>query len=162
MKRTRLILPVLLFTMFQSAAQDLKHQMISSQGASVETESGIRITQTIGQQSITGNSSGDVIVQQGYQQSFWKILVSQNTIDTNVIKLYPNPASDILYVHFGALTDLPIHLSLFDINGRLVFNQNLRIENSQISIDVSSLDMGMYLIELKGAKLNYYSKILVD
>lgn len=162
MKHTSLTLLVFFFTILNSVAQDLKHQMISAQGASVVTASGIRITQTIGQQSITGNSLGDVVVQQGYQQSFWKILVSQNTIDTNTIKLYPNPASNILYVHFGELTDLPIHLTLFDLNGRLVFNRNLRIENSQISIDVSSLDMGMYLVKIKGTKLNYYSKILVD
>jgi hypothetical protein len=161
MKLTPLTLLVLLFTILDSSSQDLKHQMISAQGAAVVTESGIRITQTIGQQSITGNSSGDVVVQQGYQQSFWKIIMSQNAIDTNFIKLYPNPVSDILYVHFGTLTDLPIHLTLFDLNGRLVFNRNLRIENHQITIDVSSLDTGMYLIKIKGAKLNYYSKILV-
>lgn len=161
MKLTFLALFILLFNTLNSLSQDLKHQMISSQGASVSTESGLRITQTIGQQSISGNSIGGVVVQQGYQQSFWKILMSQNAIDTKGIKLYPNPASDILYVHFGTLNDLPIHLTLFDLNGRLVFDRNIKIENYQININVSSLVAGMYLIKIKGAKLNYYSKILV-
>jgi hypothetical protein len=152
----------LFFTSLDISAQHLKHQMISSLGSSSSTETGIRVTQTIGQQSITGNSSGDLIVQQGYQQSFWKTLVLQNTINTNSIKLYPNPASDILHFNFGDLTDLPLNLTLFDLNGRLVFNQNLKIENFQITIDVSNLETGIYLVKIKGVQLNYYSKILVN
>ncbi|WP_213520432.1 T9SS type A sorting domain-containing protein [Nonlabens sp.] len=162
MKSTPFLTLILFSIFFDLSAQDLKRQMISSQGASVVTTSGIRVMQTIGQQSTTGSSSGDLIVQQGYQQSFWKILLSQNEINTNAIKLYPNPASEYLYVHFGELTQLPLQLTLFDLNGRLVYSESLQIENFQISIDVSDLDTGMYLVQLKGSKLNYYSKILVN
>ena len=51
-------------------AQQLRHQMISSQGTSITTASGLIVKQTVGQQSVSGNSPGDIIVQQGFQQSY--------------------------------------------------------------------------------------------
>ncbi|MFY9280865.1 MAG: hypothetical protein WAO92_02560, partial [Bacteroidia bacterium] len=56
-------------------AQQLHHQMISSQGVSTTTSSGLIVKQTVGQQSVSGNSQGDVIVQQGFQQNYWQELL---------------------------------------------------------------------------------------
>ena len=51
-------------------AQILHHQMISSQGASVQLENGMKITQTIGQLSINGNLNADYLKgTQGFQQA---------------------------------------------------------------------------------------------
>lgn len=146
----------------QVSAQEIGRQMISSQGASITTASGLKVTQTIGQQSTIGSSTGSVIVQQGYQQSYWQSYIQKTTNTINNIKLYPNPASDILNFNFGDITNLPITILLYDVNGRLVYNQKLQVINSKLSIDVSKLNAGMYLVKLQGANLNYYSKILVN
>lgn len=144
------------------SAQDLKRQMISAQGASVTTATGLIVTQTVGQQSVTGSATGNNIVQQGYQQSFWKSLVAQNTNTIGRIKLYPTPVTDILHLEFSNITNLPLNVKIYDLNGRLVYSQNLQIKNSNLIIDVNELNAAMYLIILKGTNLNYHSKLLVN
>ena len=89
-------------------AQQLHHQMISSQGASTTTSSGFIIKQTVGQQSVSGNSQGDIIVQQGFQQTYWQeLLKTAMTIQgsgwvylskSGLLKITPNQSykTDIL------------------------------------------------------------------
>jgi hypothetical protein len=57
-----------LFTFALAFMGVLHHQMISSQGKSSVLSNGIRVKQTIGQQSVSGNSKGDYIVQQGFHK----------------------------------------------------------------------------------------------
>ena len=69
----------------------LHHQMISSHGSTNTTSEGFVITQTIGQQSITGNSEvAGLVYGQGFQQSIWTRLINSN--DQNFMaEYYPNP-----------------------------------------------------------------------
>jgi hypothetical protein len=60
--------------------QVLHHQMISSQGKSSVLSNGIRVKQTIGQQSVSGNSKGDYIVQQGFQQNRWTKILAETQL----------------------------------------------------------------------------------
>jgi len=53
-------------------AQQLHHQMISTQGTSIKTAAGLIVKQTVAQKSVTGNSQDDIIVQKGFQQSYWQ------------------------------------------------------------------------------------------
>jgi hypothetical protein len=54
--------------------------MISSQGKSSVLSNGIRVKQTIGQQSVSGNSKGDYIVQQGFQQNRWTKILAETQL----------------------------------------------------------------------------------
>ena len=56
---------IVLFFLFvvSASAQSLHHQMISAQGGGVVTNSGITVNYTVGQQSVTGTSSGTYVVQ---------------------------------------------------------------------------------------------------
>ena len=58
-----------LFTLF-TFSQEIQREVISSQGESVQLDSGIYVTQTIGQHSVASYSIDNLTVQQGYQQSF--------------------------------------------------------------------------------------------
>ena len=57
------------------------------------------------------------------------------------IKVYPNPANDILTLNIGDLKN--IQLELFDISGRKLFLQT--VNTNQENIDVSSLAYGVYI-----------------
>jgi hypothetical protein len=149
-------LPSLLF------CQTFHHQMISSQGASVTTTTGLKVNQTIGQQSVIGNSTGGIVVQQGYQQSFWQSRLSNSVNLIKDIKIYPNPVSDILNINFTNIPNTPLNVILFDVRGRLIYSQNHNIENSRLTLDVSKFRMGLYLVHLKGASVDYYTKIIIN
>lgn len=142
-------------------AQSVSRQMISSQGASITTSTGLKVTQTIGQQSATGNSKGDVIVQQGFQQSFWRTHLASSTNSNINVKTYPNPVTDFLNFEFLDFYNQKLTIAIFDINGRLVYNRNLKVEDSLFTLNLSKLEAGKYLIRLTGLNLSYYTKIIM-
>jgi hypothetical protein len=144
--------------------QVLHHQMLSSQGKSTKIASGLLINQTVGQQSITGSSSNkNYLLMQGFQQSLWSKYIASNNgdgIDSFTITTYPNPFTETVNFEFSKpITDF-ISISVFDILGRLVNEQQEKATNNILTIDLGSLPTSEYLIRLNANNLNYYTKII--
>ena len=142
-------------------SQELHHEMISSQGKNVELESGIYVTQSIGQQSITGNvnnSSNKII--QGYQQVYWKNLIASTSPVSINITFYPNPVTDIINFNFSNLETSKVNVMIFDYSGRNLANSEIDIAAFKSVLDVSMLPSGSYLIYLHNNKINFYTKII--
>lgn len=154
---------LLLFTItFQG--QVLHHQMISSQGISTKMPDGLTIKQTIGQQSITGSSSNkDYVVMQGFQQSYWSKYIASNKIDViqgiNTIA-FPNPFTETINFQFSKPVTEEISIFIFDILGRLVYEQRKKIDNDLLTLDLTKLPTSEYLVRLNTINLNYYTKII--
>ena len=70
MKKIKIKLFITIIFPLTIISQEIQREMISSQGESVELDSGIYVTQTIGQHSVASYSIDNLTVQQGYQQSF--------------------------------------------------------------------------------------------
>lgn len=154
---------LLLFTV-TFHGQTLHHQMLSSQGLSTKTTNGLLVKQTVGQQSITGSSTNkDYVVIQGYQQSLWAKYIASNKIDAvegiNTIA-YPNPFTQTINFQFSKPVADDITVSIFDILGRLVYEQKKKINNTILTIDLGSLPTSEYLVRLYTNNLNYYTKII--
>lgn len=153
----------LLFS-FTFQGQVLHHQMISSQGLSGKTTNGLILHQTIGQQSVTGTSiTNNYVVMQGFQQSFWGQYLASNVIDSNEdIKTttYPNPFTQTIHFQFSKPVTDAISIYIFDVLGRLIYEQNIKAVNDILSIDLSWLPTSEYLIRLRTESLNYYTKII--
>ncbi|WP_338409937.1 T9SS type A sorting domain-containing protein [uncultured Flavobacterium sp.] len=140
--------------------QDLHHQMISSQGTTKTTSSGLIVKQTVGQQSVAGTSQNGYIVQQGFQQSFWLKHLTDVKNMAITITPYPNPFIDVVNFQFFGVTDAQIMVSIFDIHGRIVFSKTLPVTNNVISISLPNLPQSEFLVHLTGTALNYFTKIL--
>ena len=149
-----LIFPLLIFS------QELHHEMISSQGKSVELDSGIYVSQTIGQHSIASYSIDNLTVQQGYQQSFWSSLINTNEEFSTEINFYPNPTIDIVNFNFSNLESSELNVLVFDYAGRVLITTKINIEDYKTKVDLSSLPSGSYLIYLNTNKFNYHTKII--
>jgi hypothetical protein len=150
----------LLFTIsFQ--AQVLHHQMISAQGVSEKMPDGTIIRQTIGQQSVIGNSNnGNYVVMQGFQQFFWGKYTSSNMVENIKTVAYPNPFIETINFQFSQpITDV-INVHVFDILGRLIFKQKKKSNDSILTIDLSLLPNSEYLVRLNTIGFNYYTKII--
>ena len=143
--------------------QDLHHQILSSQGISTKMPNGLIISQTIGQQSLTGNSSDDYVVMQGFQQSVWgKYIASNKTAEKDGIKTvtYPNPFTETVNFQFSEpITDV-VSILVFDILGRVVYQQDKIPINTIVTINLAMLPSTKYLVQLKTLKLNYYTQII--
>jgi Secretion system C-terminal sorting domain len=78
----------------------------------------------------------------------------------NGIKVYPDPAKDMLTLTNLALTDQWQTLDIYNLQGRLVI-ANINVSgDTQITINVSALAPGYYICRLTGAKGQAYVKFL--
>lgn len=137
-------------------SQSIHHQMISSQGNSSTTNSGLIVKQTVGQLSVIGNNKKNVQVQQGYQQVNWAVhLAMPKDI---AITSYPNPFSQ--FINFNVSNTTKVMVEIFDINGKLVYSENCKIENKLVRMNLSKLAIGTFLVKLKIEGRNYFTKII--
>lgn len=79
-------------------------------------------------------------------------------LNENDIRIYPNPAEDVLSIH---LTDNQFEvnsISLFDIEGRFVKSQN--VSGNPFQINVQDLTSGNYFIRLSNGKQSYTTRFI--
>jgi hypothetical protein len=73
-------------------------------------------------------------------------LANPATESVQSIKLYPNPASEILTLEWEVVSDANAELKLIDVTGRQVIAQT--ISSTYSSVNVSTLPQGVYICQL--------------
>jgi hypothetical protein len=74
------------------------------------------------------------------------------------LSVYPNPATSFLYIDFN--DRLMQRVSIVDITGRVVLDR--RIENlHRLSVDVSDLSEGLYIVVVEGENARAVSRITI-
>lgn len=74
--------------------------------------------------------------------------VSVSEIQNEIqLKLYPNPARDILVLNTNATSDYSIEI--FDVNGNRVKQFNNTLNNNEMALDVADLAKGLYILRLQ-------------
>ncbi|MBU0940450.1 MAG: T9SS-dependent M36 family metallopeptidase [Bacteroidetes bacterium] len=114
-------------------------------------------------------SAGDGNVGNDQVEDYTRPVAGANcsTLGTNefdsedVMKVYPNPTNGLLNVriskYFGN-----VDIQLIDITGKQVYSA-IKVEfNGQKSIDLSSVNPGIYLLKVKGDSLNFVEKIILN
>ena len=85
-------------------------------------------------------------------------LLSTNKVDAIPMNVYPNPASNELFVSFPD-EFISNEITIFDTLGRQVFMMSNYENNS--SIDVSFLNSGMYILKMKSNNAEQSKKIII-
>ena len=140
-------------------SQNLHHQMLSSLGGNITTQTGLKVKYTIGQQSVSGTKIGNVTVQQGFQQSSWDNIIAKNVITVNTTT-YPNPYVDIINFQFSQSIGENVSLLVYDVLGRHVYSNMLQIFENTTSVNLQVLPSAEYLVQLSNNKFTYHTKII--
>jgi hypothetical protein len=74
------------------------------------------------------------------------------------IRLWPNPATDMLNVELPASVQLPLRLTLIDLTGRVLLSHEISQPHSVISL--SGLPRGAYFCRLASREINVTAKII--
>ena len=89
--------------------------------------------------------------------------ISETSVES-ALSISPNPVKNILYIESETvpLNDL-LEVNLYSVQGtRYDFYKNLLSEQStQLSIDVSSMVPGFYILELKSAESYFHQPIII-
>ena len=159
MKRLIIAITVLFIQNEFYSQSTLHHQSIAAQGISKTLSNGLIINQTIGQQSVIGNSKTDSnIIFQGFQQRQWGKLI--NTSSKILVKVYPNPFVNQLNFQFSKEINNKVQIQIFDFNGRLVLDESKFVKDFYLTIDLFYLPAASYLVKVYASKINFYSKII--
>lgn len=89
-----------------------------------------------------------------------RLMASQNTVGLfspkpSEVKVYPNPAKD--FIRIEGDIESQSTLRLFDLSGKLLMEQSLRINR----VDIEKINPGIYLLEISGIRGEYATQKLV-
>jgi hypothetical protein len=79
-----------------------------------------------------------------------------NIVKAGVGKMYPNPATDVLYVELNNSSIKT--LNIVDITGKMVLTQ--KVSSNKEAINTSSLQAGTYFLQLSDGHSNYSSRFV--
>ena len=126
---------------YVSFSQYIYPQVIATAGNSFSNSQNI-VDWTLGETITETLSTSNNILTQGFQQPSY-FLSSTPDIVTFEIEVFPNPASDILFIH--TTTDKTLHYSLTDLNGKQLKQQTF---TTTTSLDLNDLARTVYLLHI--------------
>lgn len=88
-------------------------------------------------------------------------MIKKNILLAAGIKPYPNPFDQILTVQVGLeYQQKGLKVYVYDLNGRQLYSKVQTPEGGEISLDLSTLTSGMYLLKIESGNLVNQSKII--
>ncbi len=86
--------------------------------------------------------------------------VNENSLETGVA-LYPNPAANV--VNLVNRTNISLEkMMIYDINGKLVNQTDLRNMQAEKAVDVSSLAAGVYVVQIIGDNASTVKRLIKE
>ncbi len=86
--------------------------------------------------------------------------ISENTLDKG-LALYPNPASNV--VNLVNRTNISLEkMMIYDINGKLVGQTDLRSMQGEKAVDVSALASGVYMVQITGDNASTVKRLIKE
>src|SRR5690606_23712317 len=86
--------------------------------------------------------------------------LDENSLDAGVA-LYPNPASNV--VNLVNKTNISLEkMMIYDINGKLVSQTDLRTMQGQQAVDVSTLASGVYVVQIIGDNASTVKRLIKE
>ena len=86
--------------------------------------------------------------------------LNQNSLESGVA-LYPNPASNV--VNLVNRTNISLEkMMVYDINGKLVNQTDLRTMQGEKAVDVSSLAAGVYMVQIIGENASTVKRLIKE
>jgi PKD repeat protein len=80
------------------------------------------------------------------------------------VNVYPNPATELITITYGATQTETVQLQLKDVSGRVVMTASLNAQEgeNQSQMDVSTLAKGMYMLEVNAATAKQQVRVVVQ
>lgn len=159
MKRLQISIFSLLCALSLNA--QVKQEVIASAGG-YKVSQGMSLSWTLGETIVPTfrSQDGTLVLTHGFQQQLIITAIEEN-IDVAVdVKVFPNPASDVINISFENPVEGEISITLLDSNGRLV-KKNIAGESIwEMQINLQDVPSGIYYLRLvKGKFVNVYKVV---
>ena len=74
------------------------------------------------------------------------------------IEMYPNPASDMVYININGMDNSTVHVDIIDADGRIVMSKEF---NGKAELNISALDGGVYFVKINSNTMNEIKKLVI-
>jgi Secretion system C-terminal sorting domain len=88
------------------------------------------------------------------------LITSINDIQKEDLSVYPNPFTDNITLTLNTANQVSV--TLFDVKGRMVLNQNATPKNKQIQLDLIKykLNSGLYLLKVTSENITQTIRLI--
>lgn len=151
------ILPIIIVAAFlgqQAFSQNIELTPTVIASAGNYSEAGdISLSWTLGEVAVTTLQKGEIMLSQGFQQSFLKDVGFAADPIKWQISAYPNPVQDKLWIQFDLPETTDFSIEIQDVNGRLISKETYRqvIPGDVVQVDVSAFNYGVYFFRVATA-----------
>lgn len=120
--KTHLLLFGFVFLMTGATAQSLDRIAITSCAGSAMCGTNIFTDYSVGETFVATLESSGIVLTQGFMQPFTIQIITAKEADGQMlsIKIFPNPASEILHINLDRVYSQHIRIALITAEGRLV------------------------------------------
>ncbi len=78
----------------------------------------------------------------------------------NEFVVYPQPASDVVYVKGDALHSAPVHISVYSLVGTLIDDETISPSDGVLTINTKSWDKGVYILKIGSGADGFVTRIV--
>lgn len=154
MKKNLFLLIVLSSVKSFLFSQDISPSTVITSGYTGSAASA-KVSFTVGEITVKSISNGNINLGQGFTssavQSTTVTAIKEPDKELLQVKLYPNPASDLLFLDIENCKDPNIQISIYDINGKLMSKETYVTHNNHIGINTQHWQKGNYLLQLSNS-----------
>lgn len=159
MKRFLCILFTAMFTL--SAGAQGKQDVIASAGG-YNVNGNLTISWTLGETIIPTFKSADnsLLLTHGFQQQLIITAIEENLESLVSIRVFPNPASDIINIRFEEPVDGEVNLLIINSQGKVVMTDVVESMILEKQISIRELPSGIYYFRIIHGKLSNVYKVV--
>lgn len=144
-----LLIVIMIWGSTLSYCQSIKPDVITTSG-NVDATSNNSVSWTIGECITETFSDAGNKLTQGYQQGNYDVsTLVDNTGNLIKIVLYPNPATDYVYLEIQLQDIFGSYFQLYDLNGRCLINEKINSEKTEIWL--GSYSSNAYILNVYAA-----------
>ena len=143
-----IVIIFLLINISNSISQDISRNLLCN-GSGESANGNLKLSWSVGELMVSDQNSGSSRITEGFYQRNIRIsaLADSKPLIEKKFKVYPNPASDKIYISYdqNTNTNTKWSVSLYDINAGLIIKEEF---TQNAKLDIRDMSKGIYLIRI--------------